>query len=195
MTEQVVLVDASGRAIGTESKSVVHHADTPLHLAFSAYLFRTGADGDELLVTQRALDKATFPGVWTNSVCGHPGPGERLSDAVRRRARHELGLRVTELRLVLPRFAYRAEMGGVVEHELCPVFVGSVAGDPSLEASEVEEHEWVPWIEFARDVAAGSRVISPWAREQVTALLRLGPDPTSWPTADPADLPAACPPE
>jgi isopentenyl-diphosphate delta-isomerase len=195
MTEQVVLVDAAGRAIGTERKSAVHHGDTPLHLAFSAYLFRPGPGGGDLLVTRRALDKATFPGVWTNSVCGHPGPGERLSEAVRRRARHELGVTVTDLRLVLPRFAYRAEMGGVVEHELCPVYVGVVQGDPSPELSEVEGVEWVPWVRFSSDVAEGRREVSQWCREQVAALLRLGSEPSDWPTADPADLPAACPPE
>jgi isopentenyl-diphosphate delta-isomerase len=114
---------------------------------------------------------------------------------VRRRAGHELGLTVTELRLVLPRFAYRAEMGGVVEHELCPVYVGVVEGDPSPEVSEVEGVEWVPWASFSSDVAQGRREVSQWCREQVAALLRLGPEPSAWPTADPADLPAACPPE
>ncbi len=195
MTEQVVLVDASGRAIGTELKSSVHHRDTPLHLAFSAYLFREGRDGVDLLVTRRAPDKATFPGVWSNSVCGHPAPGERLRDAVQRRAAQELGLEVRDLRLVLPRFAYRAEMDGVVEHELCPVYVGTVEGEPSLDAAEVGDYEWVPWTAYARDVTEGRREVSTWSREQVAALLEVGADPSAWPTADPEDLPPACPPE
>lgn len=195
MTEQVVLVDAAGQAIGTESKSVVHHSDTPLHLAFSAYLFRPGADGDDLLVTRRALDKKTFPGVWSNSVCGHPAPGELLRDAVQRRADQELGLAVTGLRLVLPRFSYRAEMDGVVEHELCPVYVGAVVGEPSPDAAEVCGYEWVPWVAYAREVSEGRREVSTWSREQVTALLALGQVPSAWPTADPEGLPPACPPE
>ena len=62
--ELVVLVSPDGRAIGTAPKATVHHADTPLHLAFSVYLYD---DSGSLLVTQRALGKATFPGVWTNS--------------------------------------------------------------------------------------------------------------------------------
>ncbi len=195
MTEQVVLVDAGGQAIGTELKSAVHHQDTPLHLAFSAYLFRPATDGVDLLVTRRASDKATFPGVWSNSVCGHPAPGERLREAVRRRATKELGLRVRELRLVLPRFSYRAEMDGVVEHELCPVYVAFAEGEPTPDADEVGDFEWVPWAVYARDVTEGRREVSTWSREQVAALLELGPDPSSWPTADPADLPPACPPE
>jgi isopentenyl-diphosphate delta-isomerase len=186
--ELVVLLSPDGRAIGTAPKATVHGAETPLHLAFSVYLFN---DRGELLLTQRALDKATFPGVWTNSACGHPGPGERLTDAVRRRAADELGLVARNLRLVLPRFAYRAEMGGVVEWELCPVLVGRVEGEPSPAGAEVADTAWVDWDEFATDVLAGRRPVSSWCREQVTELDHLGPAPDSWPTAHPADLPPA----
>ena len=191
--ELVVLVTPDWEAIGTAPKASVHHADTPLHLAFSVYLFD---DAGSVLVTRRALDKATFPGVWTNSACGHPAPGERLPDAVRRRVAHELGLAVGGLRLVLPRFSYRAEQDGVVELELCPVLVGRVAGrspDPQPDASEVAAAEWTPWEAFAADVLAARREVSTWCREQVTELAALGPDPQRWPEADPADLPAALP--
>lgn len=192
MSEQVVLVDAAGRAIGTQLKGEVHHDATPLHLAFSAYLFRP--DG-ALLVSRRAIEKVTFPGVWSNSVCGHPAPGERLRDAVRRRAAQELGLAITQLRLVLPTFSYRAEMNGIVENELCPVYAALVADDPRPDSSEVAALEWVPWADFERDVTEGRRVVSQWCREQVAALRGLGPDPLAWPEADPRDLPPACPPE
>ncbi|MGO4343477.1 isopentenyl-diphosphate Delta-isomerase [Pedococcus sp. 2YAF34] len=188
--ERVVLLDAVGRAVGTAPKGGVHHAGTPLHLAFSAYLF--SATG-ELLVTRRALDKATFPGVWTNSVCGHPAPGEAPAQAAVRRARRELGLEVTRLRLVLPRFAYRAEMDGVVEHEMCPVYAAWLApgASPRLDPTEVHEAVWVPWREFADEVLAGRREVSVWCAEQVAQLADLGPDPPAWPAADQQDLPPA----
>ncbi|MFL6097438.1 MAG: NUDIX domain-containing protein, partial [Blastococcus sp.] len=66
--ELIVLVDDEGRAIGSMPKPLVHHGETPLHRAFSAYLFD---DSGRLLVTRRALGKQTFPGMWTNTVCGH----------------------------------------------------------------------------------------------------------------------------
>src|SRR3712207_8837818 len=86
--ELIVLVDDDGREIGTLPKPEVHHGETPLHRAFSAYLF---SDDGRLLITRRAEDKATFPGMWTNTVCGHPGPGEDDAAAIARRAREELG--------------------------------------------------------------------------------------------------------
>ena len=189
-TELVVLLDDEGRVAGTADKAVVHGPDTPLHLAFSAYLFD---DDGRLLVTRRALGKRTFPGVWTNSVCGHPAPGEALPDAVRRRATRELGLRVTSLRLVLPRFAYRAEMDGVVELEQCPVYAGRLAPDGAvtLAADEVDDAEWVGWAEFSADVLAGTRAVSTWCREQVPQLVALGSDPHRWPEADDRLLPPA----
>ena len=189
--ELVVLVSADGHATGTAPKATVHHADTPLHLAFSVYLFD---DRGSLLVTRRARSKATFPGVWTNSACGHPAPGEPVEDAVLRRARDELGLGVRDLRLVLPRFSYRAEMDGTVEWELCPVLTGRVAGvapEPGPDPTEVEDVRWVEWEAFAADVLSGGRTVSTWCREQVAELDGLGPDPFVWPTADPADLPPA----
>ncbi|HET8594364.1 MAG TPA: isopentenyl-diphosphate Delta-isomerase [Intrasporangium sp.] len=185
--ELVVLLSEDGRAIGTAPKASVHHARTPLHLAFSAYLF--DADG-RLLLTQRALDKATFPGVWSNSVCGHPAPGERLDGAVRRRAADELGLEVRDLRLVLPRFAYRAEMDGVVEWEMCPVLVGRADTDPTPDPDEVAGFEWVDWAAFVAQLREG-RDISVWCRLQVEELGRLGRAPETWPTAPSSELPPA----
>src|SRR4029450_9398591 len=152
-----------------------------LHLAFSAYLFD---DDGRLLVTRRALGKRTFPGVWTNSVCGNPAPGEALLAAVRRRAARELGVDMTSLRLVLPRFAYRAEMDGVVELEQCPVYAGWLAPDARPDLAEGEDAQWVGWADFSADVLAGSRDVSTWCREQVTQLVALGPDPRRWPVAD-----------
>ena len=103
--ELIVLVDEQGQPTGTAEKWSSHHADTPLHLAFSCYVFDdTGA----FLTTRRALTKKVWPGVWTNSFCGHPAPGEVISAALHRRVRQELGVPLHDLRLALPDFRYRA---------------------------------------------------------------------------------------
>lgn len=187
--EQVVLLDESGTGIGVADKADVHHADTPLHLAFSSYLFD---DEGRLLLTRRALHKKTWPGVWTNSCCGHPSPGEDAASAVFRRLSEELGVSGVVLDLVLPTFRYRAVMeNGIVENEMCPVFRGRLNADPVLNEDEVDSFEWVPWGDFSHAVLAGVRPISPWCLLQVEELVKLGDEPWSWPTAPLTDLPPA----
>lgn len=187
--EQVVLLAEDGTAIGVEDKAVVHHADTPLHLAFSSYVFDSSA---RIMLSRRALHKKTWPGIWTNTCCGHPLPGEDVTSAVVRRLDDELGITGVTPELVLPRFRYRAVMAdGIVENEMCPVFrvVSDIAAAPNPD--EVDSIEWVPWDEFASSVLDGTRDISPWCRLQVAELVELGPDPLKWETGEAADLPPA----
>ena len=187
--ELVVLLDEDGHAVGTADKRGVHHAGTPLHLAFSVHLFD---DDGRVLVTRRALTKQTFPGVWTNSCCGHPAPGEEHADAVRRRVRQELGVDVTDLRLVLPEFRYRAEQDGIVENEMCPVYTGRVRGPVDPDPTEVDTARWESWTDFRAGVLDGSRPVSVWCREQVTALPE---DPLGAPEGRVDDLPPAARPQ
>jgi isopentenyl-diphosphate delta-isomerase len=157
-----------------------------LHLAFSCYVFDRD---DRLLVTRRALTKPTWPGVWTNTCCGHPAPDEDLLDAVRRRLDDELGLSVTNLQVALPAFRYRAVMAdGTAENEMCPVVVARCLAPEALSAdpAEVEDHDWTDWLSFRADVLAGCRAVSPWCREQVALL---PPDPFATPLD--GDLPPA----
>lgn len=174
--ELVVLLDQGGRAVGTALKRTVHHAETPLHLAFSCYVF--DADG-ALLLTRRALHKPTWPGVWTNSVCGHPAPGEPLAEAVRRRGLDELGLRLDDVRLALPTFRYRAVMAdGTAENEMCPVFVARTQDPVAASPDEVAATRWVDWTGFRESVLDGSLDVSPWCVQQVQ-LLPTDPDRAS----------------
>ncbi|MEO5850874.1 MAG: isopentenyl-diphosphate Delta-isomerase [Nocardioides sp.] len=184
--EQVVLLDDAGRAIGAADKAGVHGPDTPLHLAFSCYVF----DADQrLLLTRRALHKVTWPGVWTNSCCGHPAPGEPFVEAVRRRTGQELGLVLEDLTLVLPEFRYRVQMAdGTVEHELCPVFVATTTDEVRPDPAEVADHRWVAWSEVRSGVLDDTLDVSPWCVLQVG---QLPETPYDAPAADPSRLPPA----
>ncbi|MGI5501140.1 isopentenyl-diphosphate Delta-isomerase [Lentzea sp. CA-135723] len=186
--EQVVLLAEDGTAAGVEDKAVVHHADTPLHLAFSSYVFDSAGN---TVLTRRALHKKTFPGLWTNTCCGHPLPGEDMAQSVLRRLRDELGMTTPAPELLLPAFRYRAVMDGVVENEMCPVFRVLSDAEPVPNPDEVDSTERVPWSEYASSVLDGTRAVSPWSRLQVAELVELGPDPLAWPVAGPETLPAA----
>jgi isopentenyl-diphosphate Delta-isomerase len=169
--ELVVLLDPDGEPVGEADKAAVHAAPAPYHLGFSCYAF--GPAG-ALLVTRRAEAKRTWPGVWSNSCCGHPAPGEPLEDAVRRRLRDELGLVPAGLRAVLPDFAYRAGERDVEENELCPVFLCRVDGEPAPDPGEVAEWRWCSWPEFLAEAGRPASGLSPWARLQAARLEREG---------------------
>jgi isopentenyl-diphosphate delta-isomerase len=168
--ELVVLVDDHGVPVGTADKASVHGVDTPLHLAFSCHVFdREG----RTLVTRRALGKLTWPGVWTNSFCGHPAPGETLERAIARRAAAELGITVSDLELVLPDFRYRAvDASGIVENEVCPVYRAITTDAVAANPDEVSEWEWADPRSLTAAASAAPYAFSPWLvwqLEQLTA--------------------------
>lgn len=166
-TELVLLLDDDGRPVGTAPRASVHSAATPLHFAFSCHVY---SPAGRMLVTRRALDKDTFPGVWTNAFCGHPAPGETALEAVHRRALDELGIAVHDVELVLPHFRYRAvDANGVLENELCPVFRAVAHEDPSPAPDEVAEWAWADPSSVRMAVAAAPFAFSPWLALQLAA--------------------------
>ena len=111
--EMVVLLDDDGQPCGSAAKADVHHQETPLHLAFSCWLVD---EHGRTLLTRRAAGKRTWPGAWTNSFCGHPARGA-VTQAIHRRARDQLGTRISEPVAELTDFRYRAVMDdGTVEN-------------------------------------------------------------------------------
>ncbi|MGV8876845.1 MAG: isopentenyl-diphosphate Delta-isomerase [Rhodoglobus sp.] len=169
--EQVVLLSDTGEHIGVADKALVHTTATALHLAFSCHIYNAAG---HVLVTRRALSKLTWPGVWTNSFCGHPAPGEDLAAAITRRASHELGITVTDIHLVLPDFRYRAiDSSGIVENEICPVYRAITADDVTPNPDEVAEYQWVDPKSLHSAVAATPFAFSPWLGWQLEQLEQL----------------------
>lgn len=166
--DKIVFIDESNTPIATGDKLPSHNSDTRLHRAFSVFLFNVRG---EFLMQQRALSKKTWPGVWSNSCCGHVMLHETIEAAARRRLKYELGLTGIELKPALPDFRYRAEKDGIVENEVCPVFVGFTDDDPRRNPAEVEATKWVDWNEFVASLDDPATDISPWAIEEVRELL------------------------
>lgn len=179
--ERVVLLSEDAEPIGTELKSLVHTGETPLHSAFSIFLFdRRG----QMLVQRRALHKATWAGVWSNACCGHPEPGESLMSAANRRLKEELGLEGVSLKVALPSFRYRAKWRGVWENEVCPVLIGRVDDSHNIEINtdEVESVGWLSWEEFYSSITRSEdheyTHFSPWCLLE-TKLLAKSPSMAS----------------
>lgn len=166
--ERVVLLDEHGTPTDVADKVAVHTGDTPLHLAFSCHV--VDPDG-RVLVTRRALGKRTWPGVWTNSFCGHPAPDEAMDVAIARRAQHELGITLSGLELMLPDFRYRAvDASGIVENEVCPVYRAVTTDAVAANPDEVAEFAWVAPEQLASAVAATPFAFSPWLVWQLEQL-------------------------
>jgi isopentenyl-diphosphate delta-isomerase len=163
--ELIVLVDDSGKPIGTAEKLKSHHASTPLHLAFSCYVFNSKG---EILVTRRALSKKVYPGVWTNTACGHPGPGEATSSAIKRRMQYELGMKVHNLKVVLPDYRYTSPpLNGIIENEICPVYAALSDGQPNPNPAEVEDYKWMTWQDYVAALEADENdTYSWWSKDQ-----------------------------
>lgn len=187
MDDLVILLDDSGEPIGTRDRVAVHTTETPLHLAFSAYIFDAAG---RVLVTRRAIDKKTWPGVWTNSCCGHPRPAESLDDAVRRRVFEELGLELSWVKPALPDFRYRAvDASGIVENEICPVFIAVTNNPhPDPDPDEVMEYDWIDWPDLVRASTSARAVFSPWCVLQIPELDRVVESTLPPPSPEDSDL-------
>jgi isopentenyl-diphosphate delta-isomerase len=166
LIEHVVLVDEHDRPIGTADKRSVHHADTPLHRGFSVFLFNAAGN---LLLQQRSFGKTTWPGVWSNSCCGHIQLGETAVHAMQRRIHEELGIAGAEVTVVLPEYRYRFARDGVVENEFCPVAVGVIDQAPWPNPEEVAAIRWTPWDAFLAELDRGSD-FSEWCIEEARLL-------------------------
>src|SRR5687768_17165134 len=117
--EQVILVDEWNREVGADEKLRAHESGA-LHRAFSVFVFDAAG---RLLLQRRARSKYHSGGLWSNTACGHPRPGEGTDEAARRRLREEMGFECGLREAFV--FTYRAELeGGLVEHEFDQVFVG-----------------------------------------------------------------------
>ncbi|MFC4034640.1 isopentenyl-diphosphate Delta-isomerase [Streptomyces polygonati] len=131
------LVDENGVTIGTAEKLSAHLAPGRLHRAFSVFLFD---DEGRLLLQRRALGKYHSPGVWSNTCCGHPYPGEQPFVAAARRTAEELGIAPALMREAgTVRYNHPDPASGLVEQEYNHLFVGLVRGELRPDPAEIDE--------------------------------------------------------
>lgn len=158
----IILVDENNAETGTGEKMDVHKKGL-LHRAFSVLVFNIHK---ELLLQQRALSKYHSPGLWTNTCCSHPFPGEESLDAAHRRLVEEMGFDC-ELEWEF-NFIYKAEFNnGLTEYEFDQVYIGKYDGIPVINPEEVENYKWVslPWLK--REISENPDQFTVWFKHVI----------------------------
>jgi len=160
---QVVLVDSDDRPVGTMEKQAAHR-EGRLHRALSVIV--RSSDG-RLLMQRRALGKYHSGGIWTNTCCSHPWPGEPVDQAAIRRLNEEMGIRLPALEKLFSTI-YRAPVGqGLIEHELVHVYGGVWDGKVDPDPAEVDSFAWCEPAALRADLERTPARYSVWFRTYV----------------------------
>ena len=155
--EHVILVDEQDNPIGLMEKHTAH-TEPHLHRAFSIFIFNSKG---ELLLQQRALSKYHSPGLWTNTCCSHPRPGETLEEATSRRLMEEMGMKC-EMHEAYS-FIYKAPVGeGLTEHEFDHVFIGQSDAIPCINSDEVASWKYMTIPDLEKDIALYPEHYTEW---------------------------------
>lgn len=155
--EMITLVDRRNRAIGVEEKMKAHR-EGRLHRAFSIFVFNNNG---ELLLQRRSLRKYHSRGLWTNTCCSHPRPGEKVELATARRLQEEMGF-ACRLRKAF-HFIYRADLEeGLIEHEFDHVFIGEHNGAVAPDPNEVADYRWISRADLREEIKAVPHDFTVW---------------------------------
>lgn len=147
MQNKVILVNKKDQEIGTEFKMKAHK-EGKLHRAFSIFVFNSQGD---LLLQKRSSKKYHSGGLWSNTCCSHPGPGEIILSAAHKRLKEEMGFDC-DLTGEFS-FIYRIKLNkGITEYEFDHVLVGRFDGEPKINTKEVEDFKWVDIKFLAHDI-------------------------------------------
>jgi isopentenyl-diphosphate delta-isomerase len=159
MPEEVILVNEQDEQTGTIEKMEAHRKAL-LHRAFSVFIFN---EKGEMLLQQRALGKYHSPGLWTNTCCSHPRPGEYVEVAASRRLKEEMGID-TSLEKIFD-FIYRAEFeNGLTEYEFDHVYTGIYSGELIPDKQEVKDYCFRSMEDISQDLERWPEKYSAWFR-------------------------------
>lgn len=154
----VILVDNNDMPVGTEEKMKAHENGGKLHRAFSIMVFNSAS---KMLLQRRALTKYHSAGLWTNTCCSHPFPGEATEKAAHRRLQEEMGFDC-ELKEVFA-FIYKADFDNrLTEWEFDHFFVGKYDGAVKLNPEEAEGMMWIGLEELKKDIEDNPKNYTEW---------------------------------
>ena len=157
--EQVILVDDQDRAIGAAPKLAAHR-EGRLHRAISVQL---RDDSGRLLLQKRHIGKYHSGGLWTNTCCSHPRPGEEVHSAAQRRLTEEMNISCPLTHLFTTRYCAVVD-NGMTEHELVHCFGGLYAGNIRPDPKEADGYAWMDLDELRQEVDLAPARYSLWFR-------------------------------
>ncbi len=167
--DYVILVDENDNEIGVEKKLLAHQS-AKLHRAFSVFVMRPHNNHWQLLLQQRQKNKYHSAGLWTNTCCSHPAPGESILSAAHRRLAEEMGITVTLREIGC--FHYRAEVGlGLIEHEFDHVLLGISDHDPVINQAEVADYCWMNIADLKDDLNKNPQKYTAWFPQALELVL------------------------
>lgn len=156
----VILVDKDDNITGTLGKLEVHQRAL-LHRAISVFIINSKR---EWILQRRAENKYHSNGLWTNTCCSHPYPGEPCPQAASRRLFEEMGLHC-ELREVFT-FIYKENLdNGLFEHELDHVFIGISDDLPVINTLEVMDWRAVSYADLEKELDEYPFHFTAWFRK------------------------------
>lgn len=162
--DQVILVDQHDNEIGHIDKIQAHQQGI-LHRAFSIFIFHINNDEISVLLQQRASNKYHSSGLWSNTCCSHPRPGETTPDAAIRRLHEEMGVNCT---LTLAgSFIYHADLdNGLQEHEYDHVYIG-ITNDKTFQVNptEADKAAWVTLDTLDETIHSNQKMYTHWFAE------------------------------
>jgi isopentenyl-diphosphate Delta-isomerase len=163
MTEDLILVNAKNRFVGHADKRLVHEAGL-LHRAFSIFLVdRHG----QLLLQRRHRSKYHSGGLWANSCCGHPRPGERTNQAAQRRLGEELGV-TAPLRFGFLARYHTTFPNGLIENEIVYLYFGMAPETIRPNRKEVSSLVFSDLARLKDGIAQNPALYSYWLKYYMT---------------------------
>jgi isopentenyl-diphosphate delta-isomerase len=167
MQEDVILVDRNDVQTGTMEK-LEAHKKALLHRAVSVFIF---SSDHHMLLQKRALDKYHSPGLWTNTACTHPRPGESNHEAAARRLYEEMGIDQNNLKKLFD-FTYKEALDkGLTEHEFDHVFVGFSDENPRPDPKEVDSYNWIHPANLTKDIKKHPGHYTVWFKQIIDRVL------------------------
>lgn len=156
----VILVDEKDNQIGVMEKMEAHRKAN-LHRALSVFIINSAG---EWLLQKRAMDKYHSRGLWSNTCCSHPFPGENIVAAAKRRLMEEMGLHC-ELKELFS-FIYKEKLDNeITEYEYDYVFAGISDEDPVINSDEVIDWKRINFMDLQNDVRNNPLNYTVWFRK------------------------------